>query len=320
MYKRFLTYLLPILAVCLLTACVSRNEVCHTCLERTDERLMDAAAQLYPDAVQRLLKEGAAINAKDQYGETPLMKALRQPESRSLENLRPLQNTIKVLLNAGADIDIVNIHGEETLNLALETGNIEVIKLLDSHMSQKDRNAMFMQALSNKQYDIAWYLIESGANPTQVNNQNQSALHLAVNTSQPHLKLFHYLLNSNDIKLMDVNGTTPIMTACANAVPVDIVKALIEKGSDINDRFNKNNLLYLALTAPTENIDLIKYLLNNGFRANEVAENGQPFIVITAKLDRIHSAKALADAGADTSVLDKYGETAYHSRLNILSF
>lgn len=318
MRRRLFTYALTVLAASLLLACASRNDVCETCIERTDERLMDAAAELYPGAVNRLLDEGADINAKDQYGETPLMKALRQPASRSLESMRPMEITVRELLDAGADFRVVNTRGVDTLKLVQETGNLEVIKLFDSRITPEERDLMFMRTLADGQYVLSLYLLQSGANPTQVNDKNQSALHLAVNSAQPSSELVSALLKTNDVNRMDNYGTTPVMTACANGAPVGIVASLLENGSKINSRYQEKNLLYLALTAEKENTDLVKYLLKNGFSANETAPGGQPFIVLMAKADRIQSARALANAGADISVLDKYGESAYRSRLNIL--
>lgn len=319
MRKRLFSYALAVFAACLLLACASRNDVCKTCLERTDERLMDAAAELYPDAVKRLLDEGADINAKDPYGETPLMKSLRQPPSHALENMRPMQETVSVLLDAGADIHVANTRGVETLKLVQETGNPDVIKLFDRGMTQAERDQMFMRTLAASQYEAALHLLNTGANPAQVNDKSQSALHLAVNSSNPCPELVDRLLKANDVNLADSYGTTPVMTACANGAPVAIVSQLLESGAKINSRFQEKNLLYLALTAKKENVDLVAYLLKNGFSANETAPNGQPFIVLAAKADRIRSAKALADAGADLSLLDKYGENAYRSRLNMLA-
>ncbi|MCM1129439.1 MAG: ankyrin repeat domain-containing protein [Alistipes senegalensis] len=280
---------------------------------------MDAAAGLYPDTVNRLLGEGASVNARDQYGETPLMKALRQPASRSFENMRPMSETIRILLDAGADKTIVNTRGQDTLKLVLETGNINVIEQFIGGMTQTEKDVMFMRALENSQYDVALYLIQYGANPVQINKEKQSALHLAVNNVHPHLPLLQALVAANDVNLVDYYGITPIMTACANGAPVEIVSLLVENGSRIDSRFQGKNLLYLALTAPKENVELVQYLLKKGLSANETTPDGQPFIVLMARADRLRSAKALADAGADLEALDKYGEKAYRARLNILA-
>lgn len=319
MRRQLSTYLLALTATFLLLSCASRNDVCETCLERTDERLMDAAAGLYPHAVARLLNEGASVNVRDQYGETPLMKALRQPASRSLESMRSMPETIQVLLDAGADIEVTNTRRQETLRLVQETGNIDVIGRFTDRMTQAEKDVMFMRALEDKQYDVALYLLEVGANPSQFNEKQQSALHLAVNNAHPHMQLVKALIATNNANLADHYGTTPIMTACANGAPVEIVSLLLENGSRLDSSFQGKNLLYLALTAPTENIELVRHLLGKGFNANETTPDGQPFIVLMARADRIRSAKSLVDAGADLAVLDRHGETAYRARLNILA-
>ncbi|MDL2284860.1 ankyrin repeat domain-containing protein [Oxalobacter sp. OttesenSCG-928-P03] len=319
MRKRLFSYVLAFFATFLLLACASRNDVCEICIERTNERLMDAAAELYPDAVKRLLDEGADINATDQYGETPLMKALRQPASRALESMRPMEATISVLLDNGADTDTVNLRGVETLKLVQETGNVEVIRLFNDHITQAERDLMFMRTLSARQFDAALYLLHAGANPSQINEENQSALHLAVNSPAPDPELVTLLLKTNDVNLMDNYGTTAIMTACANGAPVEIVRQLFDNGAKINTRFDRKTLLYLALTADRENVDLLKYLLDNGFSANDTSPDGTPLLVLAARADRIRSAQALVDAGADVSVLDRYEESAWRFRLNILA-
>ena len=319
MRRQLATCLPALMAAFLLLSCASRNDVCKTCLDRTDERLMDAAAGLYPDTVSRLLNEGAAVNARDQYGETPLMKALRQPACRSLENAHTMPETIRVLLDAGADIEVANTRGLKTLKLVQETGNIDVIRQFADRMTLTEKNVMFMRALENKQYDVAFYLLKSGANPAQTNEKQQSALHLAVNSAHPYLPLFKALITANDVNQADDYGTTPVMTACANGASVEVVSLLLDSGSQMDNRFQGKNLLYLALMAPTENIELVRYLLKKGFNANEVGPDGLPFIVLMARADRIRSAKALADAGANLEILDKYGKKAYRARLNILA-
>ena len=315
MRKRWFSYVPAVLAALLLLACASRNEVCPTCIERTDERLMDAAASLYPDAVKRLLDEGADVNAKDQYGETPLMKALRQPPSHSLESMRPMRATVFVLLDAGADVRAVNKRGVDTLKLVQETGNLEIIQLFEDYFTKADQDRMFMRALADRQFDVAFYLLDAGANPVQVNEKNQSALHLAVNSPLPHPELVSLLLKSNDANRMDDDGKTPIMIACANGAPVEIVRLLFDGSAKISSRFDRKSLLFLAVTAQKENAGLLRYLLDHGFDANETSPDGIPLLVLAVRADRIQSARALLDGGADPAVLDQYGETAYRQRL-----
>jgi ankyrin repeat protein len=319
MRRQLLSCVLAVFAAFLLLSCASRNDVCKACIDRTNERLIDAAAGLYPDAIKRLLDEGAYINAKDSYGETPLMKALRQPPSRSLESVRPMEATVEVLLNAGANIRTTSKHNVKTLKLVQETDNVAVIRLFNSRLKPSERNQMFMNALAAHQYDVGLYLLQAGANSARVNEKNQSALHLAVSNPQPHPELVSLLLKTGDVNLMDDYGTTPVMAACANGAPVEVVRQLIDSGSDTSIRFNGKTLLFLALTAEKENVDLVKYLLDHGFNPNETDQNGVPLLVLMAKADRIRSAKALTDAGADVLVLDNYGESAYRYRLNILA-
>ena len=317
MSKRILSLALTVLLTAMLSACASRTEVCENCINRTDERLMDAAAALYPDAVKRIIEEGAYVNAKDAFGETPLMKALRQPESKVMQSMRPMQNTVEILLESGASIRARNKHGVETLELVLQTNDVDTISLFDTRMRRRERDAMFMRALAAQQFEIGVYLLKTGANPEQTNEKKQSPLHFAVNTPQPNIELLALLLETGNVNLIDDYGSSPLMVACANAAPVEVIKTLLDKGADLKSRINGNSLLWLALTAQNENVDLVKFLLGSGFDANERDAAGIPLLVLMAKADRANSALTLIDAGADVSVLDNFGVGAYRSRLNI---
>lgn len=317
MKKHLLAYTLIGLLGLSVLGCASRNDVCTNCLERTDERLLDACASLYPDAIKRILSEGASINVRDQYGDTPLMKALRQPTSHSMEKMRALEETVAILLNEGADITAINDRNQETLHLVQKTNNLNVIQIIEPKMAQSDKDKMLMRSLSDKQFEIALYLIEHGANTNLMNEKDQTPLHLALNTPTPNRDLIQKLLNLN-VNAKDAYETTPIMIACAHGVPVDIVESLFNAGAEINSRYQQKNLLFLALNAEHENIPLITYLLEHGFSANEYSADGIPFIVHAAKMDRIQSVVTLAQHGADTTQLEKFNEKAYDLRLKML--
>ena len=317
MSKRILSLLLAVLATAILSACASRTEVCETCINRTDERLMDAAAALYPDAVKRIIEEGAYVNATDAFGETALMKALRQPASKTFQNMRSLHDTVAVLLESGAGIRTKNKNGVETLELLLKTNDIETISLFDTLMRKRERDTMLMRALMEQQFDVGVHLLKTGANPKLLNEKKQSLLHFAVNTPQPNTELLTLLLDAGNVNLIDDYGTSPLMVACANGAPVEVVKTLLDRGADPKSNINGQSLLWLALTAKDENVDLVGFLLKSGFDANESDAAGIPVLVLMAKADRVNSARMLIDAGADVAALDRFGAGTYRSRLNI---
>jgi len=76
----------------------------------------------YEDAklVQLLLAAGADVNAKDQYGSTPLLIAIKEHN----------HEVVKLLLDAGADVNISEQWGDTPLLIALKENNNEVAKLL----------------------------------------------------------------------------------------------------------------------------------------------------------------------------------------------
>lgn len=105
-------------------------------LTRIDYSLLDAARYFQPETVKILLEEGADINQSDRKGFTPLMLANRNPgitqilcDARADVNAQDGvgwtalhhgaqvndEETIQILLDAGADATIVNKKGETYL-------------------------------------------------------------------------------------------------------------------------------------------------------------------------------------------------------------
>ena len=83
--------------------------------------LMVAARHSNIEVVSVLLEAGAAVNAKDEYGETPLHGAASWNENPEV---------ISVLLKAGADVNAKDESGETPLHVAVFTQDPEVISVL----------------------------------------------------------------------------------------------------------------------------------------------------------------------------------------------
>jgi cytohesin len=83
--------------------------------------LMDAANQCHGDMIQALIAAGADVNAVDAQGNTPLMFAISgRPTQTHLNDNR--DSVIGLLLDAGADSQIVNFEGKNARVLAQHRG------------------------------------------------------------------------------------------------------------------------------------------------------------------------------------------------------
>ena len=81
-----------------------------------------------PQMAQLLIKHGADVNAKDNYGNTPLHYCGTTPGTVKVA---------KVLLENGADPTVKNMRGKTPLDLANETKNFPVSRLIAKYLSEK---------------------------------------------------------------------------------------------------------------------------------------------------------------------------------------
>ncbi len=81
-----------------------------------------AAQECETRMVRLLLENGAEVDAKDEYGNTPLWRAVFNSEGRG--------EVIRLLLSHGADKDISNNHGITPSGLAETIANYDVAQFL----------------------------------------------------------------------------------------------------------------------------------------------------------------------------------------------
>src|SRR5205807_5389566 len=84
-----------------------------------NEQLFHATNQAKLDEVLDLLKQGAAINAQDEYGRTPVMIAAYNHDRK----------LVPALIQAGADVNIRDNRLETPLMHASREGWLELVKL-----------------------------------------------------------------------------------------------------------------------------------------------------------------------------------------------
>ena len=215
------------------------------------------------ESVEALIKAGANVNATNSYGDTPL--------SIACNNSSTLK-TVKALIEAGADVNYFNS----------STGSTPLINACNIN----PENPQIVEAL-----------IKAGA---KVNaHKNQALTDVCSNFQNPSLTVVNALIEAGaNVNTPNVNGYTPLMSACMNGgnnasqLPYidkisfkaganntsqlpEIVKVLIKAGANVNFYSPQyNNVLFNAIKLNQSlgnagknfeyNIKIIKILINNG--------------------------------------------------------
>lgn len=150
----------------------NKNEICKP--------LARAITQdLEVNTVKFLIENGANLNGRNAYSDTPLIFALMD-EKNEIVNL---------LLEAGADVNQANFFGATPFFGVCAGGNLVQVKKFYKHGGRvtpsvnpnrgtKCNNIPLIAAVKGGHYEVAKFLIDNGADPYQKNSKDISAASL----------------------------------------------------------------------------------------------------------------------------------------------
>ncbi len=173
---------------------------------------------------------GADVENRENYSRTPLILCARE---------RGGPRTIKVLLEAGADVNARDKFQDTALNLASWRGKKEVVDLLLDAGAKipsqgRDVRYLFSTAASHGLSRLFDTVAKAGGDPTFKLSDGGSLLHAAAAGGSP--EILEILLGKGlDINQKDNYGWTPLHYAARDG-RIDAVKLLIAKGADIEAR------------------------------------------------------------------------------------
>lgn len=258
-----------------------------------------------------LLEKGAYIDAKGEFGVTPLMTAtfhyhydimdmLVKHGANLEENIgfpyytilawcasKEHYDALEYFINCGANIDIKDsISGDTPFMTAIKEGKIHLMK----------------------------YLLEKGADINAKNDYGDTALLRAVD--EDNLEALKFLLKKGvDINCKNNEGYNPILSAAARG-QLEMMKYLLKNGFTLKDKTNRGSTP-LIVAAEGNNLNIIKFIIKeyvktNKIDINERNYNGETALMSAARigLGRIKVVKYLAQNGADLTLIDNEGQTA----------
>ena len=250
--------------------------------------LIIAVGNSYIDTAKILIENGANINAVDIEGWSALSYAINNGDIEIakllLENKVKIKdellieikspivesriNIMKLLIENGANINYTDENGFNPLNIAIESGDMELTKFLITNGANvnslmQDGVSLIGYAIAQNNMDLLQILIENGANVNYTNGDSWADTPLKTASRLGLDNVVRILLTRNaDINAVDINGNTALHTAALNS-QLSVVKLLLEKNPNL-DIQNKVGNTALHLAVISGNIDIVGELVLKG--------------------------------------------------------
>ncbi|XP_056388932.1 CARD- and ANK-domain containing inflammasome adapter protein-like [Hyla sarda] len=295
-----------------------------------------AASHGHVPIVEFLLSKGAKVDMKDKKGRTPLHRAA---ENGHLE-------AVRVLLRAGANMYALDKDSQSPLHLAAQNNHHHLVKLFlqEEGKRYKNRSNFLHLEASKNNSRLVEILLKNGADADSVDDKKKTALYHAV--SGGHEATVKVLLEAGatiDSSIIDLafgtnnehifglllqysKGLSPdtMISAMFKAVPLNlygIVKALIDKGTDVNA---KNDIQYtpLLLAAELGKSETAQVLIEKGARLDERTPNLNTALHLSVLGGDVSTTKLLLQKGINVNITGAGDETplhmaAYHNKVDL---
>lgn len=223
--------------------------------------LMIASSYGHYDIAKALIDNGALVNLRAGDGFNALMEAVR---TGNIE-------IAKLLIEHNSDINIKNKDGKNMIMIACEKGNEEMFNLLiENNADINEKSSWGASALiyaSEKgNINIMQYLIDNGIDVNgKADDNGDTPLLWAVTGENPYEASKLLIENGADINATNDSGVAPA-TILAASTP-KVVKLLKDNGADLDTKF----LDYyppIAIAAGAGNLEIVKALVENGVDVN----------------------------------------------------
>jgi len=278
-----------------------------------------------PGVVALLLEAGADPDAVNNQAKTPLDLAISGSKDEIIDLLleagaavEPPVDGIHVLawnnevigvklhIYAGTDIDQADEFGNIPLLLAVEKGHIGVLELLIKHeanleVSDPDGFTPLIMSAELNHPELLQLLLDAGADIAAEDKAERTALDWAIIMQSAEAET---ILRENDAP----SSAEKSFIAAIQTNNIDAVKALLEKGVDVNEpAYTTKTPLHYA--SHSRNKDILKLMLIEGAELEAKTEQGFTPLSYAIGLNHPDNCQILLEAGADVDAIDNWKRT-----------
>lgn len=284
-------------------------------IEQSPRPIMSAAMKSAliaddPKALIACLDAGENPNSIDETERWSALRwAVRNPEGKCA----------RVLIEHGADVNLVDEDGTVALSTAASFGYLDSVRLLlenGAEVSKKGVNGFtpLGMAVGLDQVEAARILIKHGASPLEDSYKGETPLHMAASDSFENEEMLTLLIDAVPqgamIDKQDSLGHTPLLKAIfwGNELAA---RQLLEGGSDLKYVVSKPEMLVRSL-GTFKDIEIIKRVVAAGFPVDTTDYQGHTALHIAAANASLGALRIFLELGAAVNPQSRDGNTPLH--------
>jgi ankyrin repeat protein len=254
--------------------------------------------------IQDLICAGVNVNEPLEDNHTLLMIAAS----------RGYFDAVKLLVNAGADVNVISYQGDNALAQAISGCLEEIFNYLSPITSDEVKKWAEISGLIGSSTDgdpkIVALLSENGADLNATNEENDGQTALIVATEFRNIPFVQALISAKaDVNLKDFGGQSPLIVAAkfrnstekrmmgAEANLIELLQILIAAGADLNS-IDNNGKTALIHSTQSGTDRCVKLLLEYGATVNTKDAEGNSALDYAKIQNKNEVIKLLLEAGA----------------------
>lgn len=186
--------------------------------------------------------------------------------------------------------------------------SIEEFVIGNNETNQNGQTILNSAILVNN-YELAKALLETGKCDVTIPDAfDRTPLHNALTSNDIDFDIIKLLIEQGaDPNSADKNGETPLFYAIRNCCGLEIIEYLASKGAKL-DVVNTNGLNLLNMIT-RDNVEIAKFLVENGADVNNKDNIGTTPLMSAAQNDLTNIVKYLIEQGADPHEKNNFGRT-----------